>query len=89
VVAYNQLIERFGKSSDSALMPFVAKAMRNKAYRLNVLGLGDESTAAHEALVEQFGESLDPEIEASVTPIKAFLADRRTALDARNQAAGA
>jgi tetratricopeptide (TPR) repeat protein len=87
IAAYDALIKRFGhNASEPALDVIALKAMRNKAYRLNVLGKGDASIAVFEDIMQQFGARKSPEIQAHVAPVKAFLAERQAVLDARQQA---
>jgi tetratricopeptide (TPR) repeat protein len=85
VAAYSKLIERYSDIDASVPALIVSQAMRNKAYRLNVLGRSDESIATYEAMIVQFGTNTDPEIEAAVNPVKAFLAERQAVLDASEQ----
>jgi tetratricopeptide (TPR) repeat protein len=89
VEAYSKLIDRYSDIDESVPALIVSQAMRNKAYRLNVLGRSDESIATYEAMILQFGTSTAPEIEATVNPVKAFLAEREAVLDAREQSTGA
>lgn len=88
VAAYTALIKRYSETTESVPALIVSQAMRNKAYRLNFLGKSNESIATYEAMIAQFGDSKDPEIQATISPVKVFLAERQAVLNSSKQATG-
>ena len=66
VATYNEVVTRFGESTDPGLLERVARAMVNKASNLATLNRTAQALEALDAVEQRFGKSLDPQIQQEV-----------------------
>ncbi len=59
IAAYDDLLARFGASTELPLQEQVAKALFNKGLRLGALGRSDDEIAAYDDLLARFGASTE------------------------------
>ena len=55
IAVYDEVIGRFGATSDPALRQQVAKALVNKGFRLGLLGRSEEAITVYDNVVDRFG----------------------------------
>jgi tetratricopeptide (TPR) repeat protein len=66
IEAYDQVVQRFGKSSELALRERVAKALLNQGLVLGKSGKRNEAVEAFSQVVQRFGESPEPVLREQV-----------------------
>jgi len=64
--AFDDLVGRFGDTSDPRVLVQVARALYGKAQCLRRLGRGEAAVDGYEAFIGRFGDSTDPEIRGLV-----------------------
>jgi len=66
VIAYEQILERFGESTAPELREAVADALNNRGVMLGRLDCAEDALVSYEQVVERFGESAAPELRERV-----------------------
>ncbi len=67
IAAYDEVLRRFGDSSESALKEPVAKALVNKGAVLGDSGKQEEAIAAYDEVLRRFGDSSESALKESVS----------------------
>ncbi len=66
IAAYDDLVKRFGESTELRLRELVATALRNKGVTLGDMGKSEEGVAVHDDVVKRFGESKELPLQEQV-----------------------
>jgi tetratricopeptide (TPR) repeat protein len=66
IAAYDDLVARFGNSSEPALRDQVARALVNKGVRLKNLGKPAEAVVIYDDVLSRFGDAVDPVLREAV-----------------------
>lgn len=75
IVTYNNVISRFGDSSETAVRERVAKAFVNKGALLGCLGRSNEAQKAFEEAILHFGGAQEPVVREVVSSARESLAE--------------
>jgi L-rhamnose isomerase len=60
IVAYDEVVERFGVATELELRDLVGKALLFKGATLGELGRNNEAIVAYDEVVERFGTAIEP-----------------------------
>ncbi len=66
ISAYDQVVRRFGDSTETALKEQVANALVNKGFRLGVLNRSEDEVSAYDEVVRRFGDSTETALKEQV-----------------------
>jgi len=67
LAVYDELISRYGDSTEPALMKRVAKALFNKGYRFGEMGQHEDALAAYDKLLTRYGDNAESALMKQVT----------------------
>ena len=62
IAVYDEVVNRFGGSAESAVMELVASALNNKGFALGRLNQDKDAIAVYDEVVNRFGESAEPAV---------------------------
>jgi len=66
IVAYEELLRRFGDATEAALGEWVAKALLNKGVRLSALNRSEEAIEAYKEVLGRFGDATETALREQV-----------------------
>src|SRR5205814_2321370 len=66
ITVYDEVVKRYGESTEPALRELVAQALINKGITLSVLNRSEEAITVYDEVVKRYGESTEPALRNAV-----------------------